>query len=154
MGNRIHKAMGLRQYLASISDLTLPEPHSQVTKDFVSYVVRAHSWYKNRSALNPRINLVGFNLFIGPGPLIESEGGLNERVHTEFQHLKYGAQETLFDVRHKLPREISDAGQVILPGREDGYKSEHSQRIMVVTIANMLEAIDHYRGRHPSLKTK
>lgn len=144
------KPIGIRKYLKSISDVVLPEPHSQVTKDFVEYVVGAHSWYKSPNAQHPDINMIAFNFFIGPGPLIEAEGGMNERVHEEFQNLKYGVPGVhVFDVKHRIPREIYDAGLVIVSG---DYKSKQSQRIMVATIANMLEATKEYRAKHPSLR--
>ncbi len=94
--------------------------------------------------------MIAFNFFIGPGPLIEAEGATNERVYEEFQNLKYGVPGSMFDVKHRIPREIYDAGLVIVPGE---YESEQSQRIMVATIANMLEAIKEYRIRYPSLRT-
>ncbi len=37
------RPIGLRNYLRSISDIVLPEPHSEVTKEFVKYVIEAHS---------------------------------------------------------------------------------------------------------------
>lgn len=149
------RTVGIRKYLESISDIVLPEKHSQVTKDFVEYVVGAHSWYKFPSVQNPDVELIAFNFFIGPGPLIELGKGKNERVYENFQNLKYGVPGSAFDVKRQIPREIYDAGLVIVP---EDYKSEKSQQIMVATIANMLEAIEEYRSRkeyisrHPSLK--
>lgn len=143
------KPINLRSYLESIKDITLPEPHSQVTRDFVEYVVKAHSWYKLPWTQSP-VDLMAFNLFIGPGPLIEAQGAENERVYEGFQHLKYGVPgHPLFDVRAQLPREIYDAGLAVVPGN---YASEQSQQIMGVTIANMLEAIKEYRQRDPSAR--
>ena len=138
------KPVGMRKYLESISDVVLPEAHSQVTKDFVEYVVEAHSWYKDIHLRDS--GMIAFNFFIGPGPLIEGEGSMNERRYDEFQHLKYGVPSAhAFNVKHKIPREIYDAGLVIVP---ETYKSEQSQKIMVATVANMLEAITDYRSRH------
>lgn len=142
------RPIGIQKYLKSISNIVLPEHRSQVTKDFVKYVVGAHSWYKGPNTQPWDVNMIGFNFYIGPGPLIESKGGLNERVHKEFKNLKYGVPGTLLDVQHQIPREIYDAGLVIVPG---DYKSEQSQKIMVATIANMIEAIKEYRVRHVSL---
>lgn len=143
------RSTSLKLYLKSITDLTLPEPHSQVTKDFVEHVVKAHSWYKLPWTQSP-VDLMEFNLFIGPGPLIEAQGAENERVYEGFQHLKYGVPgHPLFDVRAQLPREIYDAGLAVVPG---DYASEQSQRIMVATVANMLGAIQEYRQRNPSVR--
>ncbi len=145
------KPVSIRRYLSSIKDLVLPEPHSPVTQDFVKYVINAHSWAKLPNAQIPEINMVAFNFFVAPGPLIEAKGGMNEYAHYQFQHLKYFTNH-LYDAKDTIPRQIYDAGLVIVPGcaslREGYYNSKQSQRIMVTQLANMLEAVNHYRKRY------
>ncbi len=142
--------MRLRKYLQSITDLVLPEPHSEVTTEFVKYVVGAHSWYKSENVCNSSIDMMAFNFFVAPGPLIEAKGGINERAYDQFQYLKYGVPGVhVFDVKTLIPREIYDAGLVVVPGN---YNSKSSQRIMVVRVANMLNAVKEYQERYRSLK--
>ena len=54
-------------------------------------------------------------IYVGPGPLIESKGGINEIRYEKFQNLKYGAPSTVFDVKHRIPKEVYDTGQSIVP---------------------------------------
>ncbi len=149
IGVNMARLIGMRKYLQSISNLVLPEPYSNTTKEFVEYVVEAHSWYKRLNVRDSSIDMMAFNFFVAPGYLIEAEGGVNERVYDQFQYLKYGVPGTLFDCKHKIPRELYDAGLVIVPG---DYKSKLSQRIMVARVANVLNAVTEYQKRYPSLK--
>jgi len=132
--------------LRSIDGLVLPEPFSEVTEKFVDYVANAHSWYKRFSLPGDVDRVMAFNFFVAPGSLIESEGGLHERTYPDFQFLKYGAPGSLFDVKDEIPREIYDAGLAIVPGVN--FDEKQSKRIMVVRVANMLQSIEEYRGRH------
>ena len=146
------KPVSMRQYLSSIKDLVLPEPHSDVTGEFVKHVVGAHSWWKHNQFSPSSMNLLAFNFYVGPGPLVERAGGLNERIYDHFQHLKYSFS-GLFEKETNIPREIYDAGLAIIPGtrsrdKESDYRSEQSQGIMVSTIANMLRAVEYYKERH------
>jgi len=144
------RPISMRKYLQSIDGLLLPERFSEVIERFVDYVVEAHSWYK-RFPLDGVGSVMPFNFFVGPGPLIESEGSLHERVHDKFQFLKYGVPTySMFDVKDQIPREIYDAGLVVVPGKnfEGSYKSDQSKRILVVGVGNMLQAVEYYRERH------
>ena len=145
------KPVSIQRYLRSIKDLVLPEPHSEVTREFVKYVIEAHSWYKGQAVQDPSINMLAFNFFVGPGSLIEAKGGMNERAYDQFQYLKYFTN-NIGDAKDTIPRQIYDAGLVIVPGcatlEEGYYNSKQSQRIMVTQLANMLEAVNHYRKRY------
>ena len=134
------KPVSLRRYLKSIDDVVLPERFSKVTKDFVDFVVNIHSWYKGLKDES----LIGVNFYISPEPLKEREAS-KDVVYQEFGNLNYGVP-TLphFSVKNQIPREIYDAGLAIV---DSNYKSNESQRIMVATIANMLDAINEYRTR-------
>ncbi len=144
------KPVSIRSYLKSINNIVLPEPWSPITREFVKYVLGAHSWYKGPNGGTGKVGFMVFNFYVGPGPLIESKGGINEIRYEKFQNLKYGAPSTVFDVKHRIPREVYDAGQSIVPFA--AYTSDESQAIMVGTIARMLFAITQYRERHPSLR--
>ena len=144
MGKRI----GLLQYLKSINHIELQEPHSQVTVDFVEFVVGAHSWYKDSAVLDSKVNMIAFNFFISPEHLTETRN-CEDVVYDQFQNLSYGVRNTPFHDRARLiPREIADAGLVVVPG---DYKTDQSKRILRTGIVNMLKAIDEYKGRYKVL---
>ena len=110
--------------------------------DFVEYVAGKRDWFTQPSVKNYDKNHLTFVFYIAPSTLIED--GVDQKVHDKFQNLKYGVAETLLEVKSKIPREIYDAGLVVVPGK---YDSDISKRIMEAGIANMLEAIEEYRGR-------
>ena len=149
------RRMSLRRYIESISSLDLPKPFSDVTERFVDYVINAHSWYKLPEVQNPEINMIPFNFFVGPGPLIEATGATMERRLDDFQFLKYGCPISVVRSREnaRIPREIYDAGLVIVQGfGEHGYRSASARRIMVARVANMLEAVAEHSNKFSFLR--